>query len=300
MHRFATMSRMFLLMSLRERETLFWLFLFPIGLMALLTVANSGGDNSVTAVAGWLMSGVLVMNIMSNGINGDANWLATMRDRGVLWRLRAAPLAPRTLVASFSLVKLGLVVLQSALIVATAIILFGVRPQPGVALPALGVVLLGGGVFILLGQALAAVAPSGSAANVLSSMIFFPVLFLSNLVIQLESFPDWLMTIARWSPATMLVDLLRPLLTPEAAMQPAWMNVAGLLVYAAIAVGITARWFRWQSHTACWAPSGDFPGRARGHLPAVRKSLLPGLAAMIYHTPGAIPRATLDARGGKG
>ena len=247
MYRFATMSRMFLLMNLRDREVLFWLCAFPIGLMAWLTVANAQGDVPVVGVASWLLGGVLVMNIMSNGLNGDATWLANMRDRGVLWRLRAAPLPALTLVGTFSLVKLGLVVLQSTLIVATAMILFGVRPAVSTILPLLGVLLLGGVVFLLMGQARAAVAPTGSAANVLSNMIFFPVLFLSNLVIDLAFLPGWLQAVAQWSPATMLVDLIRPLLLPVAAVHPVWVNVAGLLVYALIAAAVTARWFRWQS-----------------------------------------------------
>ncbi len=248
MRQFAVLTRMFLLMNLRERESLFWYFVFPIGLLLVLGAANLGsGAYSASQVAGWLMAGVLVMNIMSAGLTGDATWLATMRDRGVLLRLRVAPLSVTDLVAAYALVRLALVMLQSALIVVVAMLAFGVRPGWNALLPALLITLLGGVVFLLLGQAIAAASPTASSANVLSNMLFFPVLFLSNLVIGIAAFPDWLEGIAQWSPAALLVDVMRPILTGEPAMHAVWTNLLGLFGYGALAVVVVARWFRWES-----------------------------------------------------
>jgi ABC-2 type transport system permease protein len=193
------------------------------------------------------MAGVLVMNIMTAGLAGDATWLATMRDRGVLLRLRVAPLGVTDLVAAYAVVRLGLVMLQSALIVGAAMLVFGVRPGWSTVIPAMLVTLIGGVVFLLLGQALAAVSPTASAANVLSNMIYFPILFLSNLVIGIAAFPDWLESIAQWTPAAMLVDVLRPILTADQALHAVWINLVGLLVYGMLALVIVARWFRWET-----------------------------------------------------
>ncbi len=247
MRRFAVLTRMFGLMNLRDRETLFWYFVFPIGLLLVLGAANLGAGAAPGVIAAWLMAGVLVMNIMTAGLAGDATWLATMRDRGVLLRLRAAPLPVTDLVAAYTVVRLGLVMLQSALIVAVAMIVFGVRPGWDTLIPALLVTLVGGVVFLLLGQALAAASPTASAANVLSNMIYFPLLFLSNLVIGIAAFPDWLERIAQWSPAALLVDLLRPILTADQALHAVWINLVGLLGYGVLALIIVARWFRWES-----------------------------------------------------
>jgi ABC-2 type transport system permease protein len=238
---------MFLVMNLRERETLFWFFVFPVGLFLILGVANIPNSDVPLQVTGWLLAGILVMNLMSSGLTGDAPWLAGMRDRGVLLRLRVAPLPVVDLVSSYALVKLVLVMVQSALIVAVAMIVFGVRPGWGVALPLALSTLLGGVVFLLLGQAIAAVSANANAANVVSNMIFFPVLFLSNLVIGIAAFPGWLQRVAEWLPAALLVDVIRPLLMNEPARHAAWINVAGLLAYALLAVVVIGRWFRWQS-----------------------------------------------------
>ncbi len=245
MRRFWTMARALLLMHLRERETLFWFFIFPVGLLLLLGAAFAGPDERGGAAA-WLMAGVLVQNVMAAGLNGDAAWLAGMRDRGVLTRLRAAPLPSTTLVGAYLTVRLGLVLLQSILIVGTSLAVFGVRPTwTGIA-PATVAVLVGAIVFLLAGQAVAAVAPTESAANTIANMLFFPLLFLSNLVVDADAFPTWLATIARWLPASMLVDLVRPALTTKPAVQAAWLNLAGLLGYGLLALAIVARWFRWE------------------------------------------------------
>lgn len=249
MRRFAVLTRMFLLMNLRDRETLFWCFAFPIGLLLLLGAANLGAGAAPWEAAAWLMAGVLVMNVMTAGLGVDSTWLATMRDRGVLLRLRVAPLPVTDLVAAYTAVRLGLVMLQSILIVAAAVLVFGVRLGWQAIIPALLVTLAGGAVFLLLGQAVAAASPTASAASVLSNMIYFPVLFLSNLVIGIAAFPDWLERMVQWLPAALLVDLLRPILTAEPALHTGWANLAGLLGYGLLALVIVARWFRWESRT---------------------------------------------------
>lgn len=246
MRRFAVLFRMFLVMNLRERETLFWTLVFPVGLLLILGAANGGGDNPVQ-VAAWLLAGVLVMNLMSAGIGGDAPWMAAMRDRGVLLRLRVAPLPVSELMGAYTLVKVALVMVQSAVIVAAAMLVFGVRPGWEVALPLAGLILAGGLVFLLLGQAIAAVSPNAGSANVLSNMLFFPILFLSNLVIGLSVLPGWLQAVAQWSPAAVLVDVLRPLLTLEPARHAPPVNLAVLALYGVLAAGVIVRWFRWQS-----------------------------------------------------
>lgn len=246
MRRFTVMVRALLAMHLRERETLFWFFVFPVGLLLLLGSALDGDGGRPGEFAGWLMVGIAIQNIMSAGLNGDAAWLAGMRDRGVLTRLRVAPLPSAVLVAAYVAVRLGLVLVQSALIVGVAAAVLGARPAAAGVGPAVAAGLLGAVVFLLIGQAVAAVTPTASAANAVAGMLFFPLLFLSDLVIDAALFPAWLAAVARWLPAAMLVDLIRPALTAEPAGHETWINLAGLLGYGLLALAVVARWFRWE------------------------------------------------------
>lgn len=246
MRRYWILTRSLLMMHLRDRATLFWNLAFPVGLLLLFGTMFGNARAEPASVAAWFMAGIIVQNIMVSGLAGDAAWLTSMRDRGILLRVRATPLPPGTLVGAYVAVRLLLVAAQSALIAAVAVLAFGVRIGWTAVAPAAGLVLLGGIVFLLLGQAIAAAAPNARASNVIANAIFYPLLFLSNLVILTTSFPAWLEKLSRWSPAYLLVDLVRPALTATPAAQAAWVNLAGLLGYGALGLAVAARFFRWE------------------------------------------------------
>jgi ABC-type multidrug transport system permease subunit len=249
MRRFWILSRSILLMNVRNKAALFGNLIFPIGLYMLFSTIFGQQAADATQVAAWFLAGIMVQNIMTSGFSGDAAWLTNTRDRGILLRVRATPLPSGVLVAAYLVVRLLLVVVQSALLAVIAVLVFGVQIDWQAVPLAIGLVLLGGLVFLVLGQSIAAVAPNASASNAIANTAFFPLLFLSDLVIQLQSFPDWLQDLARWNPAYMLVDLLRPTLVPIPAGQVAWFNVVGLICYGLLGLMIAARFFRWEPKT---------------------------------------------------
>jgi ABC-2 type transport system permease protein len=245
MRRFWIVFRALLTMMVRDRETLVANVILPIGLLLLLgSIFNSTGSEGAINAAEWLLAGILVQNIMTAGFSGDMSWLTSTRDRGILMRVRATPLPTWTLIASYLLVRLLLVLAQSAIITAIAIVALDVEIAWANVAPALAIVLFGSVVFLVLGQAIAAVAPNAQAANAIANIVFFPLLFLSKLVIS--ALPPTLEQISRWNPAYMLVDLLRPALIPIPAMQSTWINLVGLLCYGVIGLWLAARFFRWE------------------------------------------------------
>lgn len=247
MRRFWILSRSLMLMHLRDRAALFWFFLFPVGLLLVfgLVFGRAQGPPGID-IPTWFTAGIVVMNIMSAGLAGDSAWLATARDRGVLQRVRATPLPPAALIGAYVAVRLLLVLVQSALIVAIAALVLGARIEWDTAAAVVGLVLLGGCVFILLGQAIGAVSSSARSAEAAQNAVFFPLLFLSDLVVLATDFPVWLHELRRWNPAYMLVDLVRPALTGYDAAQAPALNLVGLAIWSAVGLAVAARWFRWE------------------------------------------------------
>ena len=243
MYRMLTLTRSLLLINLRNRTTLFWNLAFPIGLLLIngLIFARESPE-----AAAWLAVGVVILNMMSSGLIGDSAWLTNMRDQGILQRMRATPLPPALLVTAYGLVRLALILAQSAAIVVVAMLAFGARfTWAGLASGLLWAT-IGAAVFILLGQALAGIAPSASAALVIAQAVYFPLMFVSNLFMPSEMLPPWLLDLSRWSPALMLVDLVRPALVPITPLQATWLNAVGLLLYGALGLAVAARFFRWE------------------------------------------------------
>ena len=244
MRRYWILTRSILVMNLRNKSALVGNLIFPIGLLLLFGALYRDRDAGATTVAAWFMAGVMVQTIMTSGFAGDAAWLTTARDRGILQRIRATPLPPAVLVGAYVMVRLLLVVAQCTLIAVVAMMVFGVRIEWRELAQAFAVVLLGGSVFLVMGQAIAAVAPNANASGVIANLLFFPLLFLSDLVVTATSLPTRLADITRWNPAYMLVDLLRPALLPVTARQAAGINVVGLLCYGLLCMLIVARFFR--------------------------------------------------------
>jgi ABC-2 type transport system permease protein len=243
MRRFLILAKANLLMNLRNRVTLFWNFTFPIGLILLYGVIWS------QAIA-WLTAGIVVLNLMSSGLMGDSARLTNLRERGILRRVQATPLPTWQLIAAYILTRLLLVLVQSAAIVATAVLAFGAQFTWSGLVTALPLAIAGGLVFLALGQLISAIAPSSGAAGAIGQVIYFPLMFVSNLFLPIDQLPSWLAGIARWTPATMLVDMVRPALVPVPAVQPTLINLAGLAVYGILALALAARLFKWEPRTS--------------------------------------------------
>lgn len=246
MRRITTLAAMLMRINLRNGATLFWNFAFPLGLLVLYGYvfgAQAGGSVEVVA---WLAVGVVALNMMSGGMVGDSAWLTSMRDQGMLQRVRATPLPTWALVSAYLSVRLALIIAQSAAILGVAVLVFGVQFTWSGLLGALLASLLGATVFIAIGQAIAGAAPSASAALAMAQTLYIPLMFISNLFLPAEQLPAWLAAISRWTPAYTLVDLLRPLLLSIPPAQALLTNLALLVAYGAAALLIATFCFRWE------------------------------------------------------
>jgi ABC-2 type transport system permease protein len=246
MQRLLILTRSILLMKLRNRATLFWGFAFPVGLIVLYGAIWGGQQFGPVRAMTWLMVGVVVLNIMASAFVGDSGWLADARSRGILQRVHAAPISSATLISAYILARLVLMLLQSALIMAVAIIAFGAEISWAGLLLGVPWMLFGALVFIAIGQAIGAATPSLAATTVVGQALYFPLMFLSNLFMPIDLMPAWLAAIARWNPAYLLVDLLRPTFTLVPADHATWVKLACLLGYGLLGMIIAAATFRWE------------------------------------------------------
>jgi ABC-2 type transport system permease protein len=247
MRRILTLSKLIMVINLRNGTTMFWNFAFPLGLLAIygFIFGDQAGSAPGTMIA-WLAVGVVALNMMSGGLVGDSAWLTSMREQGLLQRVRATPLSPLALVTAYLLVRLSLIIAQSAAILALAVLAFDATFTWSGLAGAFGAGLLGAAVFIALGQAIAALAPSAGAALAIAQSLSFPLMFISNLFLPATQLPTWLQALSRWTPAYALVDIVRPQLVPIPATQAFWLNLALLVTYGLAALAVAACCFRWE------------------------------------------------------
>lgn len=110
----------------------------------------------------------------------------------------------------------------------------------------LGFVALGALTFISLGYVIASFARTEEAANGMTSIVQFPLMFLSGIFFPLEIMPEWLRGVAAAMPLTYLGDALRQTMVGGSAYVPLPVDALVLAGWLGATLFISARFFRWQ------------------------------------------------------
>ena len=192
----------------------------------------------------YLVPSILGMALMQLGVF-SAIPLVVDREKLILKRLSATPLRRWQLVGSNVIMRLLIAIVQTLIIVGVGAGLFGVKIA-GNLLVVGALVVLGSLAFIALGYVIASFAKTEESANGMTSVVQFPLMFLSGTFFPIDAMPDFLRAIARLLPLTYLSDALRQTMVGGAAFSPLWVCFAVLAVFLVICFGISARFFRWQ------------------------------------------------------
>ena len=192
----------------------------------------------------YFVPSMLGLSVMQVGIFAAIPLVAD-REKLILKRLAATPLRRWQLVGSNVLMRLLIAIVQAVIIVAVGALVFGVEITGPVPLTAVFVA-LGALTFLAVGYVVASFAPTEDAANGMTSVVQFPMMFLSGTFFQIDQMPDVLQVIARIVPLTYLSDALRQVMVGGAPFAPLWVCFAVLAAWLGVAFLVAARKFRWQ------------------------------------------------------
>lgn len=214
------------------------------GAPPLLTIAPESLQTERISSVSFIVPSILAMALMQLGIFA-AIPLVQQREKLILKRLNATPLPRWTLVASNVVVRLFIAALQTILILGIGIALLDVDIA-GNWLMIAGFVTLGALTFTSIGYVIASFARTEEAANGMTSVVQFPLMFLSGIFFPLEIMPDWLRGVATFMPLTYLGDALRQTMVGGTPFMPLGVDALVLAAWLVVTLGISARFFRWQ------------------------------------------------------
>ncbi|MEV4638912.1 ABC transporter permease [Actinoplanes sp. NPDC049548] len=243
---FARLIRSELRLFLREPALVFFTLAFPSVLVVILGSFPAfrerddglGGLRVVDLYAA--ISVVLTLAMLALQVAPMV--LAGYRERGVLRRLATTPARPVALLGAQLVMSLLTAVTSIALVLLVARAGFDVplpRQIPGFVLA----VLLTAGAAFAIGLFVAALAPSGKAANTIGTLLFFPSMFFAGLWTPREAFPE---VLRRLSDLTPLGAGERAVHEAMTGSWPAWGSVTVLVAYALVFGAAAARLFRWE------------------------------------------------------
>jgi ABC-2 type transport system permease protein len=229
---------------LRNGEQLVLILIIPVLLIAAFSQENLVSYGRGISRIDFLAPGILALAVMSTAFTSQAIATGFERRYGVLKRLGATPLSRRGLIAAKTLTVLAVEVLQSILIVVVALAL-GWHPHGGagavgwsIALMVVGTAAFSGLALLLAGTLRAEATLAGA------NLLYLVMLGIGGVVFPLTKFPAGARHVLLLLPAGALSDGLRSVVQPGSGLPVRDLLV--LAVWAAVAIAVTTRAFRWE------------------------------------------------------
>ena len=231
-------------MFYREKEGLYWTVLMPSAIYIALSVIPIGKFiNSNMAYSSFLLPGLIAMTIMQGGIYSLAYWMVDLKSRGVIKRLLATPLKQWQLMLSLVCARLVIIIIQVIILTLLGKLVFHAT-FAGNILSILILVLLGGGIFLLIGLLISNYAKSYDSAAPITSAIGLPLPFLSSVFYPLDFLPTALQKIAKILPMTYLADGLRQAYLYPFNFQKIGFDILVLAIWLIAILALTLSLFR--------------------------------------------------------
>ena len=169
----------------------------------------------------------------------------TYRQRGILRRIKGTPFPLWAFIMSRISTQIIIAIVQAAMLLALAVILFDVHVSSSyVAL--LVLVTLGALAFLSIGFVVSAFAPNSDTADSAGSAITLPMMFLGGVFFPVDDAPSWLQPLIQILPLSHLADGLRSVIIDGAGLTDVWLPVLVMLATAGIGLLIAVRFFRWE------------------------------------------------------
>ena len=233
----------------RNPTVAFFTFLLPL---IFLIILNALLGNDETTIRGrpaqgsdFYVPAMVALSIVNASYTSIVMVVAIARDAGQLKRVRGTPL-PGWAYLFGRIVHMTLVaLLLVAIIVAFGAIFYGVN-VPGRTMPAFIIsIAVGACAFSALGLALASLTPNAEAAPAVANGTILPVLFISDVFVQIEDPPKWLDVLGDIFPVKHLSEACQTAFNPAGGSGFEWLDIAVVGAWGVAGAVLAVRFFSW-------------------------------------------------------
>ena len=226
----------------RTPEQLFDVTLMPIVFTVMFTYIFGGAiSGDIGSYLPVIIPGILVQtNITSSIVTGVQ--LREDMDKGVFDRFKSLPIARIAPLAGALLADTVRYAIATAITFTVGIIM-GLRPEGGPA-----AVVLAGLLVIVVAWAISwifayfgVVARTASSVSGIANLVLFPLTFLSNAFVPVDTLPSWLRWFTEVNPISHLITAVRELVNHGAVSGDLWISLLGAAVIVAVFAPLTVR-----------------------------------------------------------
>src|SRR5437868_7272296 len=181
----------------RNPASLFFTLIFPLMFLVIFSVIFGNGrievgPGTIVRVATFYVPSIAAFSVITACYTNIAISLTFARDSGALKRIHGSPLPVWSYLFARIVHAVVIAILLVAICAAFGAVFYGAT-LPTSTLPAFAVTLVvGAGVFCVLGVAVTAFIPNADASPAVVNGTVLPLLFISNAFIPLQNPPPWL------------------------------------------------------------------------------------------------------------
>lgn len=231
------------LVLLKNRRALLLSIVLPI--FILLTTNSSEATHNFGGAL-FVVGLAIAYGLVSASILGYALTVARDRDQGVFQRLRVTPAPTWTIITS----RLAMQCLAN-LILTVAVVIVGTRlHHVSLSAGSYGLVLLvsilGGAVFLSIGQALVGLVRTADSVNAAGRILVIGLILLGTFGQSGTLGPTW-ESIAHWSPVGAVMTLFAAVLNLSIWDTHDWLTLLACGGYVVVFAAVGIRWFKWDA-----------------------------------------------------
>lgn len=196
----------------------------------------------------YVLTGTMVMAMMSAGMTSICSALAYRRERNGFKMLACMPLSAFSFLLGMLLARLVMLVFAAFVLVLGAQYLFGVplSMTSDRLLQGSVIVVLGGAMLLALGTALGARIGTVSSANFVTGLVYIALLFLSDLTMPMSAMPPGIRAVMTHLPPALFVDALREVFILGEGLGRQVVTLAEMAGWLALFALIAVFTFRWH------------------------------------------------------
>ena len=239
LHDGMVVARRNLIQTIRVPELLFFSLVQPVIFVLLFAYVFGGaipipGDTASDAYRQYLMPGIFGQTVAFAAASSTVG-LAEDMHKGLIDRFRALPMAPPAVLIGRTFADAARQVLVLFVLSITGYIV-GWRIDNGLlnAILAYALLLLFAYTVAWIGAWIGLYMPNPETANTAGLVWLFPMTFLSNAFVPINSLPGWLQVVAAWNPISALVLACRELFGNPTGIQPDYWPLQNPVLYTVL------------------------------------------------------------------
>ena len=232
-------------LALRSGDMLLFGVAMPVGIMILITMLagqKTAGDGYTYLESSF--ASLIAVGICASAFMGIPLTIVDYRDKKILKHFFTTPCSPMWILGSDVLCCAGNAVLSALSVTLVSVTFLGYRMKGNI--PAfVGAWVLTLASMFSIGLLMASLCRTVKAVNAATSLVYFPMLFLSGATIPYELFPAGLQKVANVLPLTLGIKLMKAV-SMGMKMDSIWKIVALLVGITLVCGAISVRTFRWE------------------------------------------------------